>query len=439
MEFLNYIVIAAIGALASVLANKGIAVFNDGFRPIVPQYLEGEISRKELGAMSFAISFGLVIGFGIPTSIAATIILIHSILLTTDIIGTWCPDNFKGTVAAGVIGAAYGIGILVGLEFIVQLFAALPYNFLGSLGGVSKYVTVVFAVFPALAVGYQHGMKKGVVAAVITMLVYFLVKKFGIFMVGDFKIALSGEGMAMLAGTVTMLYFAATQKVEGTDSNTALVNVFSEKVARIRKNWPLLAVMGGLVSAATSLSILAGDPASLALLASGAYSEAALAAFTRAIGFIPLVFTTAIVTGVYGPVGVTFVFAIGLVLHGNPLFAALAGAAVMVLELLLINVFAKGMDKFPGVKDMGEHIRTSMNKVLEVALLVGAVVAAETMAAAVGLSGIGALFVIGVLLLNRMSKKPIVELAIGPVATIAFGILLNLLIIIKLVALIPVG
>ena len=80
-----------------------------------------------------------------------------------------------------------------------------------------------------------------------------------------------------------------------------------------------------------------------------------------------------------------------------------------------------------------------MNKVLEVALLVGAVVAAETMAAAVGLSGIGALFVIGVLLLNRMSKKPIVELAIGPVATIAFGILLNLLIIIKLVALIPVG
>lgn len=439
MEFLNYIVIAAIGALASVLANKGIAVFNDGFRPIVPQYLEGKIGRKELAAMSFAISFGLVVGFGIPTSIAATIILIHSLLLTTDIIGTWCPDTFKGTIAAGVIGAVYGIGILVGLEFIVQLFAALPYNFLSALGGVSKYVTVVFAIFPAVAVGYQHGMKKGIISGVITVLVYFLVKKFGIFMVGDFKIALNGEGMAMLAGTITMLFYAATQKVESTDSNTTLVSVFSEKVARIRKNWPLLAVMGGLLAAATSLSIVAGDPASLALLAAGSYSEAALAAFTRAIGFIPLVFTTAIVTGVYGPAGVTFVFAVGLALHGNPLFAGIAGAAVMVVELLLINVFAKGMDRFPGVKDMGEHIRTSMNKVLEVALLVGAVVAAETMSAAVGLSGIGALFVIAVLLLNRMSKKPIVELAIGPVATIAFGILLNLLIIVKLVALIPVG
>ena len=67
---MRYLVLAAIGALASILANKGIAVFNDGFRPIVPQFYDGQISRKELATMSFAISFGLVIGFAIPTSIA---------------------------------------------------------------------------------------------------------------------------------------------------------------------------------------------------------------------------------------------------------------------------------------------------------------------------------------------------------------------------------
>ena len=93
------------------------------------------------------------------------------------------------------------------------------------------------------------------------------------------------------------------------------------------------------------------------------------------------------------------------------------------------------MDKFPGVKDMGEHIRTSMNKVLEVALLVGGVTAAEAMSAAFGLSGIGALFVIGCLLLNRVSKKPIVELAIGPVACILYGILLNVLMLCQLITL----
>lgn len=93
------------------------------------------------------------------------------------------------------------------------------------------------------------------------------------------------------------------------------------------------------------------------------------------------------------------------------------------------------MDRFPGVKDMGEYVRTSMNKVLEVALLAGGIVAAEQMAAtASGLTGIGALFVIGAFLLNKKAKKPIVDMAIGPVACIIFGILLNLLLIIGLIA-----
>ena len=430
---MRYIVIAFIGALASILANKGIAVFNDGFRPIVPQYFDGSISRKELATMSFAISFGLVIGFGIPASIGASIILIHCLLLTTDIIGTWCPDTKVGTILSGVIGGVYGLLILMGLEAIVTLFGYLPFNFLSNLGSVSTYVTVAFSIFPSLAVAYQHGFKKGTITAIVTVVAYFLVNKFGIFALGDRTVALNAEGMAMLVGTVMMLAFAASVKSEGVTSNMDLVNVFSEKVSRIRKNWFLLAIMGGLLACATSLTILAGDPASLALASEGAFSEAALAAVARAIGFIPLVFTTAIVTGVYAPAGCTFVFVIGFAFTGKPVIALVLGAAVMVVELLLINVFAKGMDKFPGVKEMGEHIRTSMNKVLELALLVGAVTAAETMSANFGLSGIGALFVVGCVLLNRSSKKPIVEMAIGPVACIFYGILLNVLLLLNII------
>ena len=400
----------------------------------MPQYFDGSISRKELATMSFAISFGLVIGFGIPTSIGASIILIHCLLLTTDIIGTWCPDTKVGTILSGVIGAVYGLLILVGLETIVTLFGYLPFNFLNNLGSVSTYVTVAFAIFPSLAVAYQHGFKKGVITAVITVVAYFLIKKFGVFALGEKTVTLNAEGMAMLVGTVMMLVFAASVKSEGATSNMDLVNVFSEKVSRIRKNWFLLAIMGGLLACATSLTILAGDPASLALAAEGAFSEAALAAAARAIGFIPLVFTTAIVTGVYAPAGCTFVFVIGLAFTGKPIIALVLGAIVMIIELLLINVFAKGMDKFPGVKEMGEHIRTSMNKVLELALLVGAVTAAEAMSANFGLSGIGALFVVGCVLLNRSSKKPIVEMAIGPVACILYGILLNVLLVLNIIA-----
>ena len=435
MDFLKYIVVIAIGALASMLANRGIAVFNDGFRAIVPQYYDGQISRKELGAMSFAISFGLVIGFGLPTSIAATIILIHCLLLTTDIIGTWCPDSKTGLIASGVIGGVYGLLLLVGLEFIVKVFGMLPYNFLNDLGSVSVYMTIAFAIFPAVAVAYQHGFGKGAITAVITVIAWFLFKKFGTFNIdATHKFTLNADGMAMLVGVIMMLIFAAQIKGEGA-SNAALTKVFSAKLERIRKNWFLLAIMGGLLAAGTSLSIVAGDPASLAALGNGQNVEGGMIALARASGFDPLVFTTSIVTGVYAPAGCTFVFVVGMFLFGNPLVALLVGAAVMIVELLLINVFANVMDKMPGVKEMGEHIRTSMNKVIEITLMVGAVVGAEKTAAAVGLSGIGAMFVIGCVLLNRRSKKPIVEMAIGPVACILFGLLANVLLLIGLVSL----
>ena len=431
---MRYVIIALIGALASVLSNHGIAVFNDGFRPIVGQYFNKEISRKELAAMSFAISFGLVIGFGIPTSIAASIILIHCLLLTTDIIGSFCPDTKVGMIISAAVGAVYGLALLAGLEFIVNLFGMMPYNFTSDLGGVSNYVTVAFAVFPAVGVAYQHGFKKGTITAGGTVLVYYLIKKFGVFSIAGNTVSLNAEGMAMLAGMVMMIVFAAQIKGES-NSNEALTQGFSGNVSRIRKNWFLLAIMGGLIAAGTSVSIIAGDPASLALLAEGEFTNAALTALARAIGFIPLVFTTAIVTGVYGTAGCTFVFVVGLLLHGNPILAFVVGVLVMVVEILLINLFAKGMDKFPGVKDMGEYVRTSMNKVLEVALLAGGIVAAETMsAAASGYTGIGALFVIGAFLLNKKAKKPIVDLAVGPVACIIFGILLNVLLLIRLIA-----
>lgn len=432
---MKYLVLAAIGGLASILANKSIAVFNDGFRPIVPQYLDGGMSRKDLAAMSFAISFGLVIGFGIPTSIAASIILIHSVLLTTDIIGTWCPDTKTGTILAGVIGALYGVGILAGLELIVNLFALLPFNFLSNLGSVSTYVVAAFACFPAVAVGYQHGFKNGAISGIITLIVYVLTVKFGQLSMGSSTITLNAFGVAMLAGMICMLVFASKVKGDG-NSNSTLVSTFSTKVSRIRSNWWLFAIMGALIAAATSMGIVAGDPASLALVADSQWSNATVVALARAIGFVPLVFTTGIVTGVYAPAGCTFVFVIGLAFHGNPLLAAVLGAVVMVCELALINVFAKGMDKFPGMKDMGEHIRTSMNKVLEVALLVGGVVAAEAMAAQFnGITGSGALFVVACILLNRISKKPVVEMAVGPVACIVYGVLLNVLLVCNLITL----
>ncbi|HHY80357.1 MAG TPA: hypothetical protein GX516_08505 [Thermoanaerobacter sp.] len=416
---MKIVLIALIGALAAILANGGIAVFNDGLRPIMPEYLEGRMKKAELAATSFALSFGLVIGFGIPISIGATILLVHSILLGTDIIGTWSPKGKIGYVVAGTIGALWGIGLLVGLQWIVNVFKKLPVNVFDSMGQIGTPVIFAFAAFPALAVAYQYGVKNGLITLTISALVRAIVAKFSPIVIGTSKIVLNPEGMALVTGMIVLLIYAMREKKE--ENSTNIAALFTERVDRIKKNVWVLAIMGALVAAATSLHILAGDPISLSLVSKGNYTDAALVALARAIGFVPLVATTAIATGVYGPVGMTFIFAAALFAN-NPLFAAILGFAIIFAEVYLLGGIAAFLDKFPGIKKSSDNIRTAMGQLLEVALLVGGANASN-----MALPGLGIFIVIGLYLLNEIAGRPIVRMAVGPVAAILVGILANIL------------
>jgi hypothetical protein len=416
---MDIILVAVLGALAAIMANRGIAVFNDGLRPVMPEFIEGRMSRQELAATAFAMSFGLVIGFGIPISLAASIILIHSILLGTDIIGTSSPSGTAGYVVAGVIGAAYGAGLLLGMEFIVNLFAKLPVNFMGSLGAVSAPVVVAFAAFPALAVGMQYGYKKGLLTLALSIIARQLAVLVNPIKMGTASINLNPEGSALIVGMITLLIFAMAEKPSG--ESIDLAAIFSERMKRIKKHAPYLMVMGGLVAAATSYGLLAGDPISLNLMSEGNLTDAGFAALARAIGFVPLIASTAIATGVYGPVGMTFVFAVGLFIN-NPILAGIIGAVVIGIEVLLLDRIAFALDKFPGIRNSGENIRNAMTRLLEVALLVGGMNAANAMAPGIGFFLVAALYVI-----NDIAGRPVVRMAVGPIAAIAVGIFINLL------------
>lgn len=416
--------IILIGAIAAVLANRSIAVFNDGLRPIVSEHVEGRMTRRDLGFTAFAMSFGLVIGFGIPFTLSASIILVHSILLGTDIIGLMTPKNKWGTPLAALIGGAYGAGLLVGLEGFVKLFDYLPLNFLEAMGGVGAPVVVTFMAFPALAVAMQFSVKKGV----ITFIVAALVRQLAVWLNGTEVLNFSGtpvvlnqEGMALIAGMIFLVVFAMKEKAEeGAGINLAAI--FSDKVAKIRKNVVFFMVIGGLIAAATNLAIMAGDPISLQLLAEGKGSEAGLAAAARALGFIPLVASTAIVTGVYSPVGFTLIFVVGF-FAPNVWVALVVGAIIIALEVLLLSSIAKFLDKYPGIRNSGENIRGAMTKLLEVALLIGGANAANTIA-----PGFGFFFIAGFYLLNEIAGRPIVRMAVGPVGAIAVGIIANILV-----------
>ncbi len=421
---MEMILVALISALGAIMANKGIAVFNDGLRPIVPEHLEGRMTRGELAATSFAMSFGLVIGFGIPFSLTSSIVLIHSILLGTDIIGSFSPDGKKGTIISGVVGALYGVGLVSGLEAIVNLFEKLPVNFMDSLGQVGAPIVASFAVFPALATAYQFGAKKGLLNLVLSLLARQLTVLIGPINMGTAAINLNPEGMALIVGMIVLIVYATKEKPE--DDVVDLTSVFGERVKRIKSNIFVLMIMGGLVAAATSYGIIAGDPISLNLASEGNLTDAGFAALARGIGFIPLIASTAIATGVYGPVGMTFVFAIGLFIK-NPIISFIAGAAMIGVEVLLLEKLGTSLDKYPGIRNAGDNIRNAMSKLLEIALLVGGMNAANAIA-----PGLGFFVVAGLYILNEIAGTPVVRMAVGPISAIIVGILVNILSVIGL-------
>lgn len=415
--------VVLIGAVAAVLANRNIAVFNDGLRPIVSEHIEGRLKRRELGLTAFAMSFGLVIGFGIPFTLSASIILIHSILLGTDIIGLIIPKNKWGTLVAAAVGAIYGWGLLSGLEGFVKLFDHLPVNFLDPLGQVGTPVVVTFMAFPALAVAMQFSIKKGVLTFIIAALVRQLavwVNTSGFLKIGGNVVSLNQEGMALIVGMIFLFAYAMKEKADG--ATIDLASVFSDKVKSIKKNVVFFMVIGALIAGATNLLLMAGDPISLNLLADGKQTDAGIAAAARAIGFIPLVASTAIATGVYSPVGFTLIFVVGL-FSPNVWLAVIIGAAVIFLEVILLDYIARFLDKYPGVRNSGENIRNAMSKLLEVALLIGGANASNTIA-----PGFGFFFIAGFYLLNEVAGRPIVRMAVGPLGAIAVGIIANILV-----------
>lgn len=415
--------VVLVGAVAAVLANRNIAVFNDGLRPIVSEHIEGRLKRRELGLTAFAMSFGLVVGFGIPFTLSASIILIHSILLGTDIIGLVIPKNKWGTPAAALVGALYGWGLIAGLEGFVKLFEYLPVNFLDPMGQVGTPVVVTFMAFPALAVAMQFSIKKGIltfaVAALVRQLVVFINTKQFLSIDGN-AISLNQEGMALIVGMIFLFTYAIREKSDGTSINLAAL--FSEKVKEIKKNVYYLMIIGALIAGATNLMLMAGDPISLNLLAEGKQFDAGIAAAARALGFVPLIASTAIATGVYSPVGFTLIFVVGL-FSPNVWVAVVLGAIIIFLEVMLLDYVAGLLDKYPGVRNSGENIRNAMTKLLEVALLIGGANASNMIA-----PGFGFFFIAGFYLLNEVAGRPIVRMAVGPVGAIAVGIIANILV-----------
>ncbi|WP_085505746.1 YhfT family protein [Thalassobacillus devorans] len=410
----------------ALLSYYGRAVFHDGLRPIMPEYIEGRMNRPEMSSVAFGLSVGFIASVGISFTLSTGLLNPWLLFLPTDILGV-----FAGSaLLAGVLGAAWGLAVVLGLGAVQTALTAFPVDFIGALGELSSPVLAGFALFPVLAILYQFGWKKGVVTAVIVLLTRVIIEQGFL----PEQISLLPEAGELFVGTILLIFFAVSYDKKNpveTDIEPG-ESIFQERTRRIYKGLPFFAVVGALVALISNLGYFAGSEVSIFTLneaynsesaseAQALIQQAALSDFLRGIGFIPLIATTALTTGVYGVVGLTFVFPVGYLMP-NPILAAIGGALVLIIEVLILSKLGSVLEKFPSLREASDNIRTSISTVMEIALLIGSFLAVLKMGGVTGFT----IFVI-LWLINEGTGRPVIRLAAAPLAAIATGILLNIL------------
>ena len=432
IQIMDLLVVTALCAMTAFLSHTGIAVFHDGIRPVFPELLEGRMKRSELLSVAFGVSVGFIASVGIAHTLATDILNPWLLFLTTDILGIMAPKKWL----APILGGAWGALVLTSLGIINTILTGLPVNFLGALGELSSPVVAGFALFPLVAIFLQFGTKKGIIATGITFVIRQIIQSFT---------TIYPESVQIFIGVVLLVIFAIASDLKEKKATGAsegeIESVFADRIGRIKKNVVFLMLGGALIAVACNIGVFAGSEVSIYTLAdaakatdpqvaNGLVHQAAVAEFMRALGFIPLIATTALATGVYGVAGLTFVYPVGYLMP-NPIVAAVVGAGVIFLEVQVLGIIGKFLEKFPSVRAASDSIRSAMGMVMEFSLLIGSMLAVLKMGGYTG-------FFIGAMLyfINELTGRRIMKMAIGPVAAIVTGILLNIL---HIIGLFPLG
>ncbi|NEB77065.1 permease [Streptomyces sp. SID14478] len=413
--------VIALCALTAFISHMALAVFNDGVRPFMLDFIQGRSTRSATTAVSFGLSAGFIFGLGAPMALSTGVLNPWLVFLPTDILGILSPKKWL----APILGGAWGAVVVFGLNGANNLAHDLPVDFLTAMQQMSTPILFLFTLFPVLAITKQFGRKWGGIAAVAELaLVVMTMKLWPNVFAGAIAMAV---GVLMLIGLAVAkdLKQRKADRANGVEElaleDDPMASLFSASAARLRKYLPLFMVLGAGVCVLAQMHIFGGGEATSFLIAKGQYGEAAQVDFYRVFGFIPLIATTALASGAYGIAGFTLVYPIGYLMP-NPILAAVVGALVFAAEVLALSYIGKFLGKLPSVRDSSEHLRSAISDTLQLAILFGSLMAANAMGA-----GLGILIVGGLYLLNEAMGRPIVRMAAAPAAVIVGGILLNVL------------
>ncbi|HEY4388656.1 MAG TPA: YhfT family protein [Ktedonobacteraceae bacterium] len=412
-------------AYAAFLSHSALAVFNDGVRPFLLDFHRGEMTRSQMTAIAFGLSAGFIFGLGVPIALSSGVLNPWILFLPSDILGILAPKKWL----APILGAAWGAVLVFGLNAATTAVNGLPVNFLTAMQQMSTPILYLFAFFPVVAIAMQFSRLRTVIAFLVTLLVMLIDMKW--------LPAVTPSALALAAGMIMLVIFAVIEEIKNrttaqaddgepvSEEEIAAKNetesIFAANAARLRKNIPWFMLMGLLLGVLINTHMLGGGEATSYILAKGQYANAAQVDFYRALGFIPLIVTTAVASGAYQIVGATLIYPIAYLLP-NPILAAIAGALLFGVEVLVLSYVAKGLGSLRSIRDASDNIRNAINVTLEVAILFGSLAAGNAMGAGVGIAIVG-----GIYALNEVLGRPVVRMASGPVGVIIAGILLNIL------------
>ncbi|MFD5036284.1 YhfT family protein [Streptomyces sp. NPDC058378] len=413
--------VIALCALTAYISHMALAVFNDGVRPFLLDFIQGRTTRSATTAVSFGLSAGFIFGLGAPMALSTGVLNPWLVFLPTDILGMLSPKKWL----APILGAAWGAVVVFGLNGANNVAHDLPVDFLTAMQQMSTPILFLFTLFPVLAITKQFGRRWGGAAGGLELVLVVMTMKLWPNMFAG--------ALAMAAGVLMLIGLAVSKDVrqrradrtagvvEEVPQDDPMASLFSASAARLRRYLPLFMVLGAGVCVLAQMHIFGGGEATSFLIAKGQYSEAAQVDFYRVFGFIPLIATTALASGAYGIAGFTLVYPIGYLMP-NPFLAAVVGAVVFAVEVLALSWIGRILGKLPSVRDSSEHLRSAIGDTLQLAILFGSLMAANAMG-----GGLGILVVGGLYLLNEAMGRPVVRMAAAPAAVIVGGIVLNIL------------
>lgn len=439
----------AMGGLSAVMVNRGVSVFHDGLRPLMPSLRSGEMSRAQVAKISFSLALAFIWAFGLPYSVGFVIPLIYLVYIATDYIGVRFPASFeqrwyestlnlKGVGGSFLIGTLWGAGVAVLLHFLAVGMNNLPVPLAEGTQLFTAPVLEAFFLFPVLTIAYHYGGRAAAVGFALATVAWFVASQLGWALPSMWAFGVALLVMLVLLVRESRTSGAAVSQIpaswlddgDGSSASTSEDDEadnagFADNVARIKRGLPLIVILAALGGAAYNWGLAAMDPFSAHLYALGLAIPAAAVMLMWAFAFIPMKYTTAVVTGTMATG--TFLEPVVALLMPNPWVAAIAVAVLRVVEVFALLRVVGWIERFPSIREVADVMRTAIFQVMEVGFLIGGALAAAAWAGTWGVAAVVAAWFI-----NIWMKSPVMPMSLGAIAALAVGVVVNVMALIGL-------